>query len=61
MVFIINCLSLEILLKMVFGCKAYAVMPAHSRNKENGKMADKAIEGIMVGYSSNHKAYKIFS
>jgi hypothetical protein len=24
-------------------------------------MADNAIEGIMVGYSSNHKAYKIFS
>jgi hypothetical protein len=45
----------------VFGCKAYAVMPAHSRDKENGKMADNAIEGIMVGYSSNHKAYKIFS
>jgi hypothetical protein len=44
----------------VFGCKAYAVMPAQSRDKENGKMADNAIERIMVGYSSNYKVYKIF-
>ena len=45
----------------VFGCKAYAVLPTVSRNKDNGKMADNAVDGIMVGYSSNHKAYKIFS
>ena len=45
----------------VFGCKAYAVLPTVSRNKDDGKMADNAVDGIMVGYSSNHKAYKIFS
>lgn len=38
-----------------------AVTSAQALNKKDEKMADKVIEGIMVGHSSNHKDYKIFS
>lgn len=41
----------------IFGCAAYATLPPALRD---GKFAPTAIAGIMVGYDSNHKGYRIF-
>ncbi|GMM59158.1 hypothetical protein DAKH74_057780 [Maudiozyma humilis] len=41
----------------IFGCAAYATLPPALRD---GKFAPTAIAGIMVGYDSNHRGYRIF-
>ncbi|MCO5596415.1 hypothetical protein L7F22_050477 [Adiantum nelumboides] len=41
----------------VFGCLAYAHIPQHLR----GKLDDKAVKCIFLGYSSGSKGYKLYS
>lgn len=40
----------------VFGSKAYVHVPKHQRPN---KLASKSVEGIMIGYAANTKAYRI--
>jgi hypothetical protein len=45
----------------IFGCKAYVWLNKNDRNNRQGKLSDKAQEGIFVGYSeATENAYQIY-
>ena len=52
-----NVKKLDVTNLRVFGCAAYAVLPPALRD---GKMAPVSIAGVMVGYSEDHKGYRIY-
>ena len=54
-----NVSSTDITLKhlRIFGCAAYTTIPMPLRD---GKFAPTAIAGVMVGYDSEHKGYRIY-
>lgn len=47
----------DLLMLRVFGCRAFAQVPAAKRKK----LDDKSIECIFIGYATNAKAYRLYN